>query len=157
MKTALVNTCACETGLATGGFTVVYIEEDHANALLMHDLLKLKTDWTLHHAIDGNSGLELCQRLSPHLVLTEVNLPGMAAYDFLTALRANAATRDLPCIVLSGDAMPSNIKTALDAGFDDYWTKPFDIWQLLRQIERVLNSVGKGYQQRSKGFKHSHP
>jgi CheY-like chemotaxis protein len=59
----------------------------------------------------------------------------------LQALRSDAATVSLPCIVLSGDAMPGNIKRALAAGFDDYWTKPIDIWQLLRKIKEAITST----------------
>jgi CheY-like chemotaxis protein len=122
-----------------GHTTVVYIEADHANALLMQCLLGSRANFALHHAIDGKSGLELCRRVTPDLVLTESRLPDMTAYEILLALRADAATACMPCIVLSGDAMPGNIKRALAAGFHEYWTKPVDIWQLLRKIEEAAS------------------
>jgi CheY-like chemotaxis protein len=124
-----------------GNTTVVYLEADHANAFLMQGLLGSETDYALHHANLGNDGLELCRRVRPDLVITEMRLPDMTAYDLLQALRSDAATVSLPCIVLSGDAMPGNIKRALAAGFDDYWTKPIDIWQLLRKIKEAITST----------------
>jgi CheY-like chemotaxis protein len=114
---------------------VVYIEPDRANALLMQSLLGSKTNYALHHAIDGSSGLQLCQRVRPDLVITEMRLPDVTAYEILRSLRGEAETASIPCIVLSGDAMPRHINRALAAGFDDYWTKPVDIWQLLRRIK----------------------
>lgn len=121
-----------------GSAIVVHIEADHANALLMQCLLSLKTNYTVHHAADGNSGLELCRRVKPDLVITESHLPDMTAYDILQALRSEVATACLPCIVLSGDAMPLNITRALSFGFHDYWTKPIDVWQVLQKIDKAI-------------------
>jgi CheY-like chemotaxis protein len=115
--------------------TVVYIEADRANALLMQALLGSRAGYRLHHAIDGISGINLCRRVRPDMVITEMQLPDMTGYEILLALRGNAATECLPCIVLSGDAMPDHITQALAAGFDDYWTKPIDIWKLLQRID----------------------
>jgi CheY-like chemotaxis protein len=123
--------------------TVVHIEPDHANALVLRYLLDERTDYTLHHAIDGNSGLQLCGELTPDLVLTELHLPDMSAYQILRVLRNDAAMERMPCVVLSGDAVPGSIKRALDAGFDDYWTKPIDVWLLLHRINRILRDVDR--------------
>ncbi|WP_029000989.1 response regulator [Azohydromonas australica] len=66
----------------------------------------------------------------------------MSGCDVLQALNDDAGTRDVPCIVLSGDAMPSNIAHALDTGFDDYWIKPIDGWQLLQRLAAALQGAG---------------
>jgi CheY-like chemotaxis protein len=118
--------------------TVVYIEADRANALLMQCLLASRTGYALHHATDGRSGLDLCKQIRPDLVLTEMHLPDMTAYEVLQALQDKGLLAGVPCIVLSGDAMPDHIDRALAAGFDDYWTKPIDIWQLLRKIKEAI-------------------
>jgi CheY-like chemotaxis protein len=124
-----------------GRTTVVYIEADHSNALLMQFLLASISNYTLHHAHDGASGLELCKRVRPDLVITEMQLPDVTAYEVLRALRDDSATRNTPCIVLSGDAMPARIKRALASGFDDYWIKPIDIRQLMQNIEDVATAT----------------
>lgn len=118
-----------------GRTTVVYIEADHTNALLIRCLLGARTDYALHHAVDGHRGVELCKRVKPDLVITEMHLPDVTAYEVLRALRNDTATKSLPCIVLSGDAMPAHIEQAMASGFDDYWTKPIDIWQLMQDID----------------------
>lgn len=118
-----------------GRIAVVYIEADRSNALLMQCLLSSRANYVLHHAGDGLSGLELCRRVRPSLVITEMHLPDVTAYEVLRALRGDTLTAHLHCIVLSGDAMPAHIERALDSGFDGYWTKPIDIWQLMQNIE----------------------
>ena len=122
-----------------GRTTVVYIEADCTNALLMQVLLGSRSNYTLHHAKDGLSGLDLCRRVMPDLVITETHLPYVTACEILQALRGDIATEGLPCIVLSGDAMPANIERALAAGFDDYWIKPIDVWQLMQNIDDIAS------------------
>jgi CheY-like chemotaxis protein len=73
------------------------------------------------------------------MVITEMHLPDVTAYEVLRALRGDIATQGLPCIVLSSDAMPAQIERALAAGFDDYWTKPIDAWQLMQNIDDVAS------------------
>jgi CheY-like chemotaxis protein len=124
-----------------GRTTVVYIEGDRSNALLMQFLLGLRSNYTLHHAYDGASGLELCKRVEPDLVITEMHLPDVTAYEVLRVLRDDSARKDTPCIVLSGDAMPVHIERALAGGFDGYWTKPIDIWLLMQNIEDVATAT----------------
>ncbi|WP_051242827.1 response regulator [Azohydromonas australica] len=124
-----------------GGITVVYIEADHSNALLTQVLTGLKSNYTLHHASDGLSGLELCGRVRPDLVITEIHLPDLSAYEVLQALRADTATESLPCIVLSDHAMPGHIEQAMAAGFDAHWTKPVDVWHLLQKIDDFASEM----------------
>ena len=130
--------CACQSKQVRNGPTVVYIEADPANAYLMQCIFDLKSGYTLHHASDGQSGLELCKRVRPDLVLTEMILPDMTAYEVKDELQADAATCGTSCIVLSGDAIPNHVKRALDRGFDDYWTKPVDVSQLLQRLDDAL-------------------
>jgi CheY-like chemotaxis protein len=120
---------------------MVYIEADRTNALLMQYLLGSRTNYALHHADDGLSGLELCRRVRPDLVITEMHLPDMTAYEVLRALRDDSATKNTPCIVLSGDAMPAHIDLALASGFDGYWIKPIDIWKMMHNIDDFATGV----------------
>lgn len=131
-----------------GRTTVVYIEADRTNALLMQFLLALKTNYALHHAADGLSGLALCRRVRPDLVITEMHLPDVTAYEVLRALRDYPETQGMPCVVLSGDAMPHHIERALAGGFDAYWTKPIDIYQLMQNIDDA--ATGDSFCQKKK-------
>lgn len=118
--------------------TVVYIEPDHTNALLMQFLLDSTSTYALHHANDGASGLDLCWRVKPDLVITEMHLSDATAYEILRSMRNDIALESVPCIVLSGDVLPAHIERALASGFNGYWTKPIDIWQLMQSIDDAV-------------------
>lgn len=130
--------------------TVVYIEADRANALLMQVLLGSRAHYVLHQASDGLSGLELCRRVRPDLVILEMHLPDVNAHEVLCMLRDDPATERASCIVFSGDAMPAHIEQALAAGFDDYWIKPIDIWQLMQNIEEAAINAPLKFRRRQR-------
>ncbi|WP_198320707.1 hybrid sensor histidine kinase/response regulator [Azohydromonas aeria] len=118
--------------------TVLYIEDDPVNALLVRHILELRPDCTLLEAADGAAGLALARQLRPDLVLIDMNLPDMSGVEVLHRLRADAATRALRCIALSADAMPDNVARARAAGFADFWTKPIDVPEFLQRLDALL-------------------
>ncbi|WP_439535642.1 ATP-binding protein [Methyloversatilis sp.] len=121
------------------GVTVLYIEDDPINALLVQEALHSRPHWRLFHAADGRSGLALAQALQPTIVLTDINLPGLSGQAVVQALRRDPAIRRTVCIALSADAMDEQIVDAMHAGFDDYWTKPLDVRALPQRIEAWLD------------------
>ena len=123
---------------AAASSSVLYIEDDPVNALLVQHILALRPHCTLHEAADGASGIAMARRLRPDLILTDMNLPDMSGYDVLQALQSDPATRDLRCIALSADAMPDNVERALAAGFADFWTKPIDVPGFLKRLDGLL-------------------
>jgi len=122
--------------------TVLYIEDDPVNALLVRHILALRPGCTLHEAVDGRGGLALARQLRPDLVLTDLNLPDMTGYEVLRQLQADEATRHLRCIAVSADAMPENVRRARAAGFMDFWTKPLDVSEFLQRLDELLGSGG---------------
>ncbi|HJV94454.1 MAG TPA: response regulator, partial [Albitalea sp.] len=94
--------------------------------------------WTLHVAEDGSHGACLAREMHPDLVLIDMNLPDMSGLTLIRRLRDDPATQRLRCIALSADAMREQIDAALAAGFDDYWTKPIDVKQVLSDLTRML-------------------
>ncbi|MDZ5458088.1 PAS domain S-box protein [Azohydromonas lata] len=127
-----------EAAVPAAPASVLYIEDDPVNALLVKHILALRPNCTLHEAADGAAGIAMARRLQPDLILTDMNLPDMTGYEVLAALRADEATRDLCCIALSADAMPDNVKRALAAGFADFWTKPIDVPGFLMRLDGLL-------------------
>ena len=119
--------------------TVLYIEDDPVNALLVQESLRARPHWHLFHAADGRSGLALAQALEPTIVLTDINLPGLSGQAVVQALRSDPAIRRTVCIALSADAMDEQVVDAMRAGFDDYWTKPLDVHALPQRIEAWLD------------------
>lgn len=120
---------------------VVYIEDELLNQVLLQEVFRARPDWQLHIADDGASGLRLARELSPHLMLIDMNLPDTNGLALVQALRADPSTRALRCIALSADAMNEQIVAARRAGFDDYWTKPIDVAQVLAGLDAVLDGA----------------
>lgn len=118
--------------------TVLYIEDEPLNVLLVQEVFRAQPAWMLHVAEDGEAGVQAAQRLDPDLVLIDMNLPDINGLEVLRRLREHPTTRDLCCIALSADAMQDQIRAACAAGFDDYWTKPIDLTRLLASVAQAV-------------------
>ena len=105
---------------------VLYIEDNPVNMLIVEELMLRRSDLQFHGAADGRSGVAQAQAVLPDLVLIDMQLPDIDGMAVLQRLREHPATAGLRCVALSANAMPGDIRSALDAGFADYWTKPLD-------------------------------
>jgi PAS domain S-box-containing protein len=118
--------------------TVLYIEDEPLNVLLMEEVFRLRSAWTLKVAPDGAQGLQMARAMRPDLLLIDMNLPDMSGLQVIQRLRCDAATAGLRCIAFSADAMREQIDAAMAAGFDDYWTKPIDVVRVLERLGQAL-------------------
>jgi len=84
-------------------------------------------------------GLELAAARKPDLILLDINLPGMDGYQVLEKLQKDAETKDIPVYAISANAMPSDIKKGMDAGFTKYLTKPIIISELLDAVDTAFS------------------
>jgi CheY-like chemotaxis protein len=123
-------------------FTLLYIEDEPLNTLLVQEALRTRSGWRVLHAADGRAGLALAKTQKPAVVLTDINLPGLSGLDVVQELRADAALAGTLCIALSADATHGQIERAMQAGFDDYWTKPLDILELAGRLADALARHG---------------
>lgn len=89
-------------------------------------------------ALDGQSGVEMAQSQTPDLVLMDMSLPVLDGWEATRRLKADAATQHIPVIALTAHAMSSDREKALEAGCDDYDTKPIELPRLLGKIEALL-------------------
>ena len=117
---------------------VLYIEDNHVNALIISELMARRSDLTLHVAVDGATGVAQAQALRPDLILLDMQLPDFDGYEVLRRLRAVPSTAAIPCIALSANAMPEDISRALDAGVSDYWTKPLDFKAFMASLDDLF-------------------
>ncbi len=92
-------------------------------------------------AIDGPRGLAMAQTQSPDLILMDLGLPEIDGWECARRLKADDATRRIPIIALSAHAMVGDREKALDAGCDEFDTKPIDFVALLQKMDRVLETV----------------
>ena len=93
-------------------------------------------------AVDGEQAVAAAVSEKPEIVLMDVGLPGIDGYEATRRIRAGEATRHLPVIALTAHAMSGERERALDAGCDDFDTKPVDIQRLLGKIEALLARRG---------------
>jgi PAS domain S-box-containing protein len=94
--------------------------------------------WQVETVADGEAALEAIRRARPDLVLTDVMMPKLGGFELLRTLRDDPHTRDLPVIVLSARAGEEARVEGLDAGADDYLTKPFSARELIARVNANL-------------------
>jgi two-component system response regulator MprA len=89
-------------------------------------------------APDGEQGVIAAQRLNPDLVILDLMMSGIDGLEVCRRLRANPTTRNLPILMLTAKDEVQDRITGLDAGADDYLTKPFDFDELLARMRAIL-------------------
>ncbi len=117
---------------------ILYIEDNLANTELMKHVLRQLPDIELYCSLTAEEGLARAEQILPDLIFMDINLPGMDGYAALERLRDTESISGLPVIAVSAYAMKSNIRKGIDAGFDDFVTKPFDIERLYEVLEKYL-------------------
>lgn len=129
------------SGTADEEYTLLYVEDNMQNRQLLEAVLKSKTNLTLITAEDAESGIDMAIHQKPDLILMDLNLPEMNGFEALQKLKECKETKYTPVVALSGDVMPLDIKKAIDAGFVDYITKPFNISKLYQVIGDILGDL----------------
>ena len=122
---------------------VLYIEDNPANLMLMEHIIGLLGDVELLSAHTAELGIVLINKENPDLVLMDINLPGMGGIEAIRAIRASRDTARIPVVAISAQAMPHDIERAVNAGFQDYLTKPLDIPVALQVINETLRRSPK--------------
>ena len=89
-------------------------------------------------AIDGKVGIDMATSTSPDIILMDLSLPVIDGWEATRQIKANPATQSIPVIALTAHAMAGDEQKALEAGCDDYDTKPVDIKRLLGKIDNLL-------------------
>jgi CheY-like chemotaxis protein len=119
---------------------ILLVEDNELNQDMLSRRLRRK-GYQVVVAVDGQSGLEMTQTEAPDLILMDMGLPVLDGWEATRRLKANAATRHVPIIALTAHAMSSDREKALEAGCDDYETKPIELPRLLGKIEVLLSAV----------------
>lgn len=120
--------------------TILYIEDNLANRVLVRTILKQRAGIMLIEAATAEEGLHIATRECPDLILMDIKLPAVTGYEARKRLAMSEKTRDIPVIALTANAMPEEIQLGKSAGFADYLTKPIDITRFLETIERHLHT-----------------
>jgi CheY-like chemotaxis protein len=118
---------------------ILLVEDNEMNRDMLSRRLQRK-GYQVVMAPDGESALEMTQTQAPDLILMDMGLPILDGWEVTRRLKADAATRHVPVIALTAHAMSSDRGKALEAGCDDYDTKPIDLPRLLAKIEALLSA-----------------
>ncbi len=118
--------------------TILYVEDNSANVLLMKQILKKQPRLSLIVTQTAEEGITIAKQALPQLILMDINLPGMDGIMALKKLKQDEITAHIPVIAVTANAMPSQVKQGISAGFENYLTKPFDIPELITTIQNIL-------------------
>src|SRR4051812_42745910 len=86
---------------------------------------------------DGNAALQAAKSSKPDLILADVNMPGLGGYELCQKIRADAAIKDVPVLLLGGGA-PIDPAKAMAVGANGHMPKPFDSGKLIEQVKQIL-------------------
>ena len=118
--------------------TLLYVEDNPANLMLVEDLILRRPDIRLLSAIDGHSGVIIANTSQPDVILMDINLPGMSGLNALSILSNDPATAHIPVVALSANAMPRDIEKGLEAGFFRYLTKPIKVNEFISTLDLAM-------------------
>jgi PAS domain S-box-containing protein len=122
----------------TGRDMVLYIEDNTANLKVVEAIFKRYPNLQLITATNGRYGIELAQQYQPAVILLDIHLPDINGYTVLAELGSRDATRHIPVVALSADALPMDIEKGLKAGFHAYLTKPLKIDTMMATLEKLF-------------------
>jgi CheY-like chemotaxis protein len=116
---------------------ILLVEDNEMNRDMLSRRLE-KRGYTLVIAVDGADGVAKARAELPDLILMDMSLPVLDGWEATKQLKADPATARIPVIALTAHAMESDRQQALDAGCDDFDTKPVELPRLLVKIEELL-------------------
>ena len=125
------------------GDQVLIAEDNEKSMKLFRDVLQLNGFETLE-ATSGEQAVELATRHEPGLVLMDIQLDGIDGVTALRLLREDVRTASTPIVALTAQAMSGDRQRFLEAGFDDYISKPVDVRELIAMVRRYCGGQGDG-------------
>jgi two-component system cell cycle response regulator DivK len=116
---------------------ILLVEDNEMNRDMLSRRL-VRNGYEVSVAIDGQQGVDMALSERPDLILMDMSLPVIDGWEATRRVRANDVTRQIPVIALTAHAMAGDREKAMEAGCDDYDTKPVEITRLLGKIVALL-------------------
>lgn len=139
-EASAIELTAAETVVFTDApiHTLLYVEDNPANLMLVEDLIGRRPDIRLLTARDGISGVNMARKYLPDVILMDINLPGISGIKALKILLEDPTTVHIPIVALSANAIPRDIEKGLEAGFFRYLTKPIKVVEFMETLDITL-------------------
>lgn len=118
---------------------VLIVEDNEVNRKMLSRRLS-KRDYDILIAGDGAEGVAVAKSEQPDIILMDMSLPVMHGWDATRALKADPETSGIPIIAITAHAMSGDREKALEAGCNDFDTKPYDLPRLLGKMEALLGT-----------------
>jgi two-component system alkaline phosphatase synthesis response regulator PhoP len=116
----------------------VLIADDNAQNVELLEAYLADTDWDVRTAADGEATLRLIRDWRPDVILLDIMMPKISGFEVCKRLRADPATRDIAVLMITGLDQPSDIDKAVEAGAEDFMTKPITKADLLLRVKALL-------------------
>ena len=119
---------------------ILLVEDNEQNRILMRQLLT-HHGYEVLESVDGLTGLDMATVLMPDLILLDIQMPVMNGFAVIRELRANPELRNLKVIAVTSFCADGDREKALEAGFDEYVTKPIDTRKFPELVKEILLQV----------------
>jgi CheY-like chemotaxis protein len=124
-------------GTTSAGKKIMLVEDNQLNMLLASDFLKTKS-FQVMEAENGEMALEKAAQKRPDLILLDIQMPGIDGFEVLNRLREDPELQTIPVIAMTALAMKGDEERCMQAGFNDYISKPVNLQEMLEKISRIL-------------------
>ncbi len=119
---------------------VLIVEDNELNRDMLSRRL-LRQGYEVIMAVDGEQGVQMALKEHPDLILMDMSLPKMDGWETTQKIKSQASTKHIPVIALTAHAMAEDRDKALQAGCDDYDTKPVELPRLLSKMDAQLKKA----------------
>jgi len=119
---------------------VLLVEDNETNRDMLSRRLT-RRGFEVVFAVNGKEGVDLARSEKPDIILMDMSLPVMDGWEATRCVKADDATRGVPVIGLTAHAMSGDREKAMEAGCDDYDTKPVELERLIGKMERLLGAA----------------
>jgi CheY-like chemotaxis protein len=116
---------------------ILLVEDNEMNRDMLSRRLQ-RAGYEVVMAMDGNEGVSMAQSAKPDLILMDLSLPVLDGWEAMRQLKAIPEMRDIPIIALSAHAMASDREKAIEAGADDFDTKPVELTRIVDKIKALI-------------------
>ena len=119
------------------GRVILIVEDDSRNLKLIRDLLQIR-GYTTFEATNGKQGVDMARAKMPDLILMDIQMPLMDGFEAISILKADPVTKSITIIALTAFAMQGDREKCMEAGFNDYITKPLDTRAFMTKVKEYL-------------------